>query len=145
MKQRHLTNLLALSMVALLFSACAKTSDEPSTPTVVNPPVVNPPVVVVPDYTIWKLNNIMINQAPMTLTALQASFRMTMYNDGRYADTDGAAGTWALLASDSLSINKMNLPKPITSRYKAISQSKTSLVLFTTQENTEIKLTYEAN
>lgn len=141
MKQRFLPILTAALLGAALAGGCSKTSETAA----VTPPVINPPTVTAPDYTTWKLSSLTVNSVPQTLTSMQASFKMTMYNDGRYADTDGAAGSWSMIQTDSLTINKANLPKPIVSRYKKIAQSKTSLVLQSTQENTEIQMTYEAN
>lgn len=129
-----------LLLIALL-AGCSKNDTPAPTPT-------TPPVTIVPPTTstgtVWQLTGIAINNIPQTLTPLQASFKMTFHNDGRYADTDGVSGNWAYPTADSLKIDQVNLPTPISVKYKV--RAKTANLLSLTQGSADktIDLTYEA-
>jgi len=129
-----------LLLIALL-AGCSKNDTQAPTST-------TPPVTIVPPTTstgtVWQLTGIAIDNAPQTLTSLQASFRMTFHNDGRYVDSDGVSGNWSYPSTDSLRISQVNLPTPITVRYKV--RVKTANLLSLTQSSADktIDLTYEA-
>jgi hypothetical protein len=75
---------------------------------------------------------------------MQSSFQMSFYADGRYIDTDGAAGTWSTPTTDSIVIAKTNLPTHITSRYKIRGKTASTLLLRTGVNASQIDLTYAA-
>jgi hypothetical protein len=129
-----------LSLIVLLAGCSKNDTPAPTTPT---PPVTTVPPTVSTG-TVWQLTGISIDNAPQTLTALQASFRMTFHNDGRYVDSDGVSGNWAYPSTDTLRINQVNLPTPISVKYKV--RVKTANLLSLTQSSADktIDLTYEA-
>lgn len=129
-----------LLLIALLAS-CSKNDTPAPTPT--NPTTPVPPPVASTS-TVWQLTGIAIDNVPQTLTSMQASFRMTFHNDGRYADTDGINGSWAYPTSDSLRINQTNLPTPISLKYKVRVKTANLLSLTQSAADRTIDVTYEA-
>lgn len=128
-------------MLIALLASCSKNDTPAPTPTNPTTPTTPP---VASTSTVWQLTGIAIDNVPQTLTSLQASFRMTFFNDGRYNDTDGAQGNWIFPSSDSLRIHQTNLPTPISVKYKV--RIKTANLLSLTQGSADrtIDLTYEA-
>lgn len=130
-----------LLLIALL-AGCSKNDTPAPTPTNPTTPVAPPPVASTS--TVWQLTGIAIDNVPQTLTSMQASFRMTFHNDGRYADTDGVNGNWAYPTSDSLRINQTNLPTPISLKYKVRVKTANLLSLTQSAADRTIDVTYEA-
>jgi hypothetical protein len=126
-------------LVLLTVAACSKTNTE-VTASGNGSGTITPAVT----YTAWQLTGLSIANVPHTLTTQQASFKMTLYFDGRYSDTDGIAGTWSNPTTNTLVINQTNLPRPITLGYKIISQTTSSLSLTMGTDSTQINLIYAA-
>lgn len=131
-------------LLIILLGSCSKTD--------VTAPATQAPVVTTTTPTtpttntlnVWQLTAISINNVPLTLTPLQAAFKMTLSNDGRYSDSDGVVGNWVSPTTDSLKINQTNLPTPIALKYKIITRTTTSLSLSQNSTDRTISLIYEA-
>jgi hypothetical protein len=145
MKKKYLFFALILFVISCSKSG-SSASDSSTSGTTGTGSTTTTPVTPTPSpaQNVWQLSGITLAGVPQTITSMQASFQMSFYADGRYLDTDGAAGTWRKPTSDSIVIAKTNLPTHITSRYKIRGQSTSTLLLRTGINASQIDLTYAA-